>query len=167
MLPDRVDEMLRNYREYLGRVLHLERYIVELKQEIEKNKAEALVEAASPGSPNMDGMPHGTIVSQPTERIALQFASGNWPEFVQESMAKLKEAEDEYNEKVGTVIFVDAWLKGLTERERWIIEKQVIDKAPWREVTAMFYREFDSVRSKEGLKYIRDKALQKIYKMAE
>ena len=167
MLPTRVDTMLRNYREYAGRVLHLENHIASLSKTIEELRATALADAASPGSQNMDGMPHGTAVGQPTERIAIMFADGFTPDYIVKLEMELEACRAEYDEKVQTVIFVDAWLKGLTEKERWIIEKQVIDAVTWRELIVLYARDFGEPRTKEALKKLRVRTMDKIYHIAE
>ena len=159
--------MLASYRECLGRVLHLEQRIKELGQALDDYRKHAVEDAAGIGSQNMDGMPRGTKVGQPTERIAIALADGWVPDEIRSMENELRKAQSEYNEKATVVVFVDAWLHGLTERERWIVERQVIDNCTWREVTTMFLRDFGESRTKDGLKYIKDRALQKIYRMAE
>lgn len=166
MQPERVDEMLRNYREYAGRCKHLESLIPILQTEIEKMKAHAAEELVSKGGKEMDGMPHGTNVGNPTERMGIMLADGYQSEHLIERQAELDEAQKEYNDKLPTVVFVEAWLKGLPERERWVIENQVIDSVTWREIMSQYPIRFGETRTKRGLQILRDRAMEKIYELA-
>lgn len=166
MTAERVNEMLHNYREYLGRCKHLEIEIAQAEKALKSSIATAREDAAAPGGQNLDGMPHGTTVGNPTERIALMFADGRYPKYIEDIAADLKELKEEYRQKSPTVVFVEAWLLGLTERERWIIEQQVIDGVTWRELASQHEKLFGEQRTKEGLKKLRARALEKIYRMA-
>ncbi len=71
------------------------------------------------------------------------------------------------DEKLPTVIFVEAWLKGLTEKERWIVEVQIIDRMTWNNVIAQHQSKYGTQMSKDTLKRLKNRALAKIYQMAE
>lgn len=166
MLPEHVNQMLENYREYAGRCKHLETEITETEKLLQKMRRTAIQDMAAPGAQNLDGMPHGTAISSPTERIAIMFAEGKSPRHIDELDSYLKSLRQEYAEKCPTVIFVDAWLSGLADRERWIIIQQVIDGVTWREIADQYNQIFGTTRSKSGLKKLRTRALEKIYRMA-
>ncbi len=163
MAPEKVREMLRDYRGYLGRCKHLEKVISTLEHDIASAERNLISDSVSIGGQNMDGMPHGTSISNPTEQVAVRIASGYKPDYLVKMETELKEVKDEYNEKVVTVIFVDAWLKCLPERERWVIENQVIDSVSWRELVCQYPIKFGETRTKRGLQLMRDKAMERIY----
>ena len=77
------------------------------------------------------------------------------------------ELQEEYAERKKTVDYVGAWLEGLPERERWMVETQIMDGVVWREVVLQYQEKYGEYRSKDTLKRIRDKALDLIYDMAE
>lgn len=166
MTTERVNEMLHCYREYLGRCKHLEAEIAQAEKALASSIATAREDAAAPGGQNLDGMPRGTAVSSPTERIAMMFAEGRFPKYIEDIVTDLEKLKAEYQQKSPTVVFVDAWLLGLTEHERWIVERQVIDGVTWRELSSQHEKLFGEQRTKEGLKKLRARALEKIYRMA-
>ena len=166
MSPDKVDEMLGKYRAFLGRCKHLEELIRTLEYELEWMKSHIVEDTVSIGGQEMDGMPHGTSPGKPTERLAVMIASGFKPDFIIQQEKDIAEAKSEYIEKKRVVSFVEAWLAGLTDRERWIVVKQVIDGVTWRELVPDYSKEFGETRTKRGLQMLRDRAVEKIYDIA-
>lgn len=167
MLPNKVDSMLKEYRFFVGRCGHLETEIANLEQQITYERSQIAGDLASPTSAPVTGMPHGSKASNPTERTGLMLASGYTPPHIIEMEQALSKLRQEYNEKYSTVLFVGAWLKGLTEKERWIVEQQVIDAVFWKEIVIRFRTAFGEDCSKDSLKRLKQRALGKIYKMAE
>ena len=86
---------------------------------------------------------------------------------LQEIDVKIAALEDEYNTRHLTVMYVQSWLAGLTERERWVVEAQVIDGVFWKDVCSRYRQHFEEDCSKDTLKRYRDRALDKIYAMAK
>ena len=115
----------------------------------------------------LSGMPHGTTVGNPTEKLGIMLASGWVPDDILEMQAELKETRQEHEQRYFTVLFVSAWLNGLPERERWIVEHQVIDGEYWKEVVCKFKTAFQEETSKDSLKRLKQRAMEKIYQMAE
>jgi hypothetical protein len=166
MRQETIDAMLEHYREYVGRCGHLEVLIKNAERQLKVYRANPAAELVG-SSGGMSGMPHGSSISDPTSRIGLALASGFVPADIKELEADLKSAKTELDEKLPTVIFVEAWLKGLTEKERWIIEAQVIDKMTWNNVIAQHQSKYSTQMSKDTLKRLKNRALAKIYQMAE
>lgn len=166
MLPERADQMLRDYKVFLGRCKYLTALIPELKAEAIYWKQNIAEDITSVGGQAMDGMPRGTKIGNPTERFGIMLAEGYTPEGLKRLEKQIAEYESELKEKSTTVFFVEAWLAGLTEKERWIIQAQVIDGFYWREIILEYRRRYGEEYSREGLKKIRDGALSKIHQMA-
>ena len=166
MLPESVFQKLKSYREYSGRCAYLEIHIRELKREIDRDENRLYMDQVILTA-NLDGMPHGSNVGNPTERAGITLADGYEPDYLVKKKRELAEEEQELAEKSLTVIFVNAWLKGLTERERWIIENQVIDGVSWRELASEYFVKFGETRTKRSLQMLRDRTMDKIYTMAE
>ena len=166
MTPELVDKHLENYQEYSARCTFLMEEIRELKELGKKLESTAISDAVHITSV-MTGMPHGTEITDPTGRIAIQFADGYKPEYIAQIEKEIKILESEYKMKNSTVVFVDAWLKALTKRERYIIENKVIGGMVWRDLIAGYNAEFGVMYSKSGMKNLKDAAMEKIYKVAE
>lgn len=166
MLPEKADQMLRDYKVFLGRCKYLSALIPELKAEAAALRDNAVNDLISVSSQNLDGMPHGTSVGNPTERIAIILADGYTSEGVIELEKQITAYEAELRDKLITVRFVEAWLDGLSEKERWIVHRQVIEGAYWREIVHEYRTKYSEEYTKDGLKRIRDAALEKIHRMA-
>lgn len=166
MTANSVNQMLKQYRKYLGRCAYLEELIPKLKTEIAEMYSKIVEDVVSIGGQQMDGMPHSPTVGRPTESLGIAIADGYRPDALVAKEKELADAQREYNEKLTTVVFVGAWLKGLTEREHWIIESQVIDGVSWRELVCEYHVKYGENRTKRSLQILRDKAMEKIYAMA-
>lgn len=167
MTIERIEEMLKTYRFEVGRCGHLENEIALTKNQIERAKAGLADDLAGPGAQVITDMPRGTTVGNPTEKLGMMLASGYKSDEIRELEAKLGELIAEYTERKKTVDYVSSWLNGLPERERWMIETQVIDGVIWREILTKYPERFGEYRSKDTLKRIRDKAFDMIVDMAE
>lgn len=167
MLKETVDKMLKEYRFCTGRCSFLENEIGMLEKQIEhemSHRAEYLSEVKVQ---EISDMPHGTAISKPTERVGIMLASDWMPDEVKEMKQKVNEKKKEADRLYETVIFVQAWLSGLPDRYKWIIEHQVMDGECWHDVILRYKRDFGEELSKDSLKRLRGKALDYIYKMAE
>ncbi len=166
MLPERAEKMLIEYRRNVGRCASLEVAISELRDKIVQRKAAMISELAGPGSQRLDGMPQNPTPGNPTERAALLAASGYIPEDVALMEREVEEKEAEAGRLRISVRFVEAWLNGLTSRERWIIESQLIDGATYRELNFLYRKQFGEECSKDSLRRLKREAMKKIYEMA-
>lgn len=167
MTIDRVEEMLKSYRYAVGRCGHIAQEIKTLRAQYATEKHDVLVAIASPKPQQITDMPHGTTVGNPTEKHGLMLASGYASEEMKELEAAIAKLEDEYYANRAITEYVESWLKGLNERERWIVETQVIDGVFWRDVGVQYAARFGESVSKDTLKRIRDKAMEKIYSIAK
>ena len=167
MTRESVDKLLANHRKNRGRMEYLKAEIYRLEIEINVARRNLALDAATAHNYELSDMPRGTAVSQPTERIGLQLASGWEPDYIK-SMDKEKERyQQEFDVREIDAMFVTAWLHGLPDRERWIIETQVIDGVFWRDVLIQYKRQFGIDTSKDTLQRLKAKALQQIYEMAQ
>ena len=168
MTRPQVDEYLSIYRECVGRVGYLELKLSVMRQDVQKIKDNLVADAALETPQREEGMPHGSGVGNPVERIVLKYADGFLPEDVIVAEKELAAAEQELDYRQRVVLCVDAWLKGLNEREAWIIIHKVIDSDySWREVIVMYRLKYGEEYSRDALKRMKDRALEKIYRFAE
>lgn len=166
MLPEKADQMLRDYNVTLGRCEHLRTILPELEKEARIWRKALAADIARSSENDLDGMPRGNRVGNPTERLGIMLASGFTPDGLKELEGEIARYSQELREKELHIHFVEAWLRGLNDRERWIITRQVIDGAYWRQIVAEFRERYGEEYTREGLKRIKVCALDKIHKMA-
>lgn len=165
MLPERAEQMLKDYKTCLGRCEYLKALIPGLKSEAEIWHKYLAVDLARNTETEMDGMPRGNNVGNPTERLGIMLASGFTPSGLKELEEEISRYEQELSEKTMVVHFVEAWLHGLTDKERWLVERQVIDGAYWRQIIVEYKEKYGEEYSREGLKRMKTVAMGKIYDM--
>ena len=159
--------MLSKYRESKGRIGHLEIYIQMTRPEVERWKENLLHDAALSTPNHEEGMPHGSGAGNPVESIVIAHLSGMMPDELRTMIRLLDSAERELKDLKIIINFVDGWLSGLSDRECWIINHKVIDTDySWRELMMMYRVQFGEDHSRDALKRIKDKALEKIYRYA-
>lgn len=167
MTTERVIEMLKSYRFEVGRCGHIQAEIKVLQRQYSELENDITVAMVSPGAQKISDMPRGTTVGNPTERNAMRLLEGLRDPELKEIELKISALESEYNHRHATVEYVMSWLSGLTERERWVVEAQVIDGVFWKDVCSRYRQHFEEDCSKDTLKRYRDRALFKIFEMAK
>lgn len=166
MKKESVDTMMANYREYCARCEYLENDIKVTERFIETMK-EGLVEDLISITACMTGMPHGSGISDPTGRVGDMIASGRATYLVEDVINEVAGMKEELAEKMVTVVFVNSWIRALDNKERFVIEQKMLGGLSWRQLTFTFKRQFGDTYSQQGLRRIRDAAMQKIYRIAE
>lgn len=167
MLPERAEMMLAQYRRCVGRCAFLKKTIAEAEADIElwrRNLAEDLVLS---GGANLDGMPHGTTVGNPTERMAIMLATGYEPEDLKDAEASLIPLRDELREKEMVLCFVEAWLEGLTAKERWLIEQLYFEGFTYNEAAHAYAEKYGIQISRDGIRRMKKATVQKVADMAK
>lgn len=161
----RIDELLATYRVNVARINHIEVRLKELDPIIaELNKHAAWYATNTTGS--YSGMPGGGPVESKVEKLAITLAEGKLPG---EMGALVREAEalrEEMEARQTRVRYVDAWLCGLTEREKMVLTTHIIDGLTWREVGAVYQDKYGLEYSRTGLKALCDRARDKVYAIA-
>lgn len=166
MTPEEVNAMLASYKECASRCKLLEEKRKFLESDIEfysNLKAEDVIQTTSP----MTGIPHGSTVSDPTSRVAIMIADGDGAGKIPALRREIMEIDAELRIKQPTVVYVDALLMVLNERERFVVEQKPIGGLTWRQIEGLFQIAFGEAYSQQGLKKLCKVALQKLYKIAE
>ena len=166
MTAERVNAMLKAYRFEVGRCGHLMAEITAKQRQLEAEYNDTVETLAAPKPQQITDMPRGTAIGNPTERFGLMLADGFKTAMAQELEQQIAALQSEYDERIDTVMHVDSWLKGLPERERWMVETQVIDGVFWKDVASRYRERYHDDASKDTLKRIRDRAMDLIYQMA-
>lgn len=167
MMPEKAEEMLKNYRACLGRCHYIDTLIGELKVNIKLAESDARDDCINGSGKQPDGMPHGTTMGNPTERIAIMLATGIMTDDIAAMKKEIAALETEHRAKNLVVCFVEAWLKGLTVKERWMIERCYFDEMTYREINAQYREEYGESCSKDLLRRLKKDALAKIFEMAK
>ena len=166
MTAEMVDECLAHYREYTARCDFLEKEIAELERWIEQMRS-MFVEDNVHITQTLSDMPHSTGVSNPVEKLAFMDIEQFTPDYIKTVETEVRARKRELQMKRPTVIFVDAWLKCLTSRERFIVKHQMLDGMFWREVVSAFEKEYGETYTRQRLKKIRDNAVEKMHEIAK
>jgi len=167
VLKSRVDEMLSNYLEHRARCEHLGLEIQEAERTLALMQSEQVEDMISITS-RLTGMP-GTQegMSEPTARVATLIADGHKTEHIEKAEEELTKLKKELAEKLPTVVFVNAWITALDTRERYIMENKVLGGLSWKQLVYTFNKQFGDSYSQQGLRKIKDAAMDKIYRIAE
>ncbi len=156
MIPARADEARR---------------LIPDMQEVDAEKAQQTLDQATQATEELDRKIAVAMTADTgavlLERIAVDFASGDYPDYVRPYKDALDRALAQQITMKNRIDYVDAWLCGLNTREAWVIRHNVIDNLPWRETVRLYQQEFGVYYSKDSLKRIKEHALEKIYRMAE
>ena len=79
---------------------------------------------------------------------------------------RLTEMIRELREKEMVVVFVEAWLSGLTEREKWLIEQLYFEQQTYAYIISSLRTKHGVSTSKDGVRRMKKAALEKIFEMA-
>lgn len=162
-----VDSMLKGYKCARGRCGHLAAEMELLSRQIKVAENSRASDLAAIRPQQLTDMPHGTQVGNPTEKFGLMLASGWESEELKDLLEQYAKIKAQHSNLEITVSFVESWLSGLTERERWVVEQQIIEGRFWRDIQTDYRKRFEEICSKDTLKRLRARAMEKIYKMAE
>ena len=172
MTQEQVNTLLREYRALVGRCGHIDAEIQRLRRAICAARAQFAADLAAPSVSRLDGMPPGGQPGSPTERAGLELADGRAFENsdagleVRHMEAEIARLEAEREERQLRVRYVESWLNGLPDRERWVIERHLIDGEIWHDIIQQFNARFSDDISRDRLKRLQTRALERIYAMA-
>ena len=167
MTAEKAEQMLAQYQRCVGRCGYLETAISEMEADISEWSNALAEEMAEPGGQRMDGMPHGSTVGRPTEQIAIMLAGGYTPDDLQAAKHTLNEMKKELREKLMVITFVEAWMTGLTTKERWIITQLYFEGATYNETARAYAEQYGQQVSRDGIRRMRKNIVLKIAEMAK
>lgn len=162
MTNERIEEMLCGYRQAIGRAEYLEVAIHELEQELKQWDESRIADMTGIGAVSMDGMPHGNKVGQPTERIAIMLADGGSSEGQRTTEALLRDYREELHYKRVQIRFVEALMKGLTEKQAFVISKIYFEKLTYRETGDAYRNKYGEYVTRDTVRNIRRDALERV-----
>ena len=159
MTTEDVKGLLSRYAANKGRAARLEVEIGKLELEARKIRA---MEADTLKASTVDGLPRRKGgKSDPTGKKAVQLASGDAVSRDEARvLEKISGKRADLAQLTLDVKLVDGWLGALMERERLIINLQMIQKRSWRETAAEYERVFGDQMSDDTLRRMRDRAIE-------
>jgi hypothetical protein len=166
MTSDKVEAVLREYKAAVGRSAYLEIVIGRMEEEYNAAKAIEAQEDVLQGVA-LDGMPRSPMPADTVESTALRHIGGHLPDFIRELGIEIARLKDEKKDCDTTIRMVDAWMAGLQERDRVVLVAHCIEGMYWREVEAHYQKTFGERCSKEGLKWIKRRAIANIIEMSD
>lgn len=166
MSPQRLNEVLKNYRSRKARYTYLQETVKTIERWLAICKGEMINDMVSL-SQALSGMPHGSGVGDPTGRLGLDIASGEVSPFVKQAEKELKEIEGEiqsigYEIKVCETIF-----EALGDREREVMILKIVDDRDWKYTLAQMNDMHNNSYSKRSLQRLLERALDKAYEIVK
>lgn len=138
MTGEQITNILKSYRQDKARQAYLCARIARLNIEIRRATAALAGDVSSLQAQQITGMPHGTTVGNPTERLGIMLADGYETDEIRIMRGERELISAEYDEVTVRVSTADALLSALSERERWVVERHVIDAESWAAIAEMY-----------------------------
>ena len=158
-------ELLRTHRERAGRGEYLKSQICRCEAILEEELGDLAGGAALPSRAYI-GMPRGSGIGDPAGALGASLADGIEPPHVTQLRGDIRAMKRELADIDTVAMFVRAWLAGLNDRERWVIERKLIDGVSWSKLSKEYTETNGIYYSVDGLKKLRQRAMAKIQKMA-
>lgn len=165
MNTGQVDKMLSSYKACLARRGHLKNEVTIAERQLRFLDENAMY-LETLRAQQYDSTPHGTDVHSPVESLIIKFDDGYTPKYIKDLHQDFAQVSQELFEIERVVSFVDSWLLVLTERERFVVQRHIIDGCFWKDVLDEYEAKW-GIFSKEGLRKLKKKALNRIYEAAE
>lgn len=167
MTREEVTKTLADYRNQKSRRDHLRVKIEELERAI-SSAFRAYFDALGDVSSSWpDGGVHGSTKKSGIEGAVIRRAEAKEPPEIAEMRAEAEALREELKDCETACRYVEAWLEALNERERWTIERQLIDGETWRRIMDMHEARYGFPLTKDALRRIKCAALDKIMKAAK
>lgn len=166
MSPEKVNELLDNYRQNCARLDHLRIESADLLKQINAEARSALANDAIHAQ-QYSGMPHTGAINRAVEDTALRYADGYQNPTIRQWLNDHERMMEEIYQLERDVGFVNAWLGALTTQERIVIENhQPVGLMSWPELSASSKKLLGEHRSVTGLRNIGREAMRKIKTIA-
>ena len=165
---ERVKDYLSGYKANQGRAGHLRVEIAQLEKKIAEMQAEAADAMAGPKAQVLTGMPRGNSTGDPTGRLGAMLADGKVPGADTGKLeAKVAQMRQELEETERACAYVEAWLRGLMDREALVIRLKMIEGMKWPKVVDNYEKRFGDAFSSDTLRRIQERAIRSIVLMTE
>lgn len=164
MSPQRLDEILKNYRITKARYEYLKAELVTLSRWLDICERTTVSDRVSL-SQAISGMPHGSGVGDPVGRLATDIASGEVSIFIKQIKEDMRQADDEMLRLAPQISAVEIVLNALGDREREVLVFKVIDNRNWIDTVEQMNEIHNNSYSKRSLQRLLDRALGRAYEI--
>ena len=165
MQPKEVDNLLENYRANKARYNHLYINAMNMTVQINAEARKAIAGDAIHAQQYKESPPGGRL-SKPVEDLALRYMDGHIPDVLKGWMKESEAMQKELMELETSIVYVDAWMDALNEKERMVITEHMLDGHSLKELEIASTRKFGYHMTADGIRGIKRKALNKIYDIA-
>lgn len=165
MTAERVDEALSRYAEAVSRTEYLREQNRLLNEALQLALSHMVSDEVSL-SQQLTGMPHGTMISDPTGRLGMWFAEGHESWTVEQIKAEIKTNKGEIASLRWVVCFVPAWIKGLNDNEARLIRLKYFNRLTFSEMAEAVEKETGVLLSRSGIVSKLKAAKRRIYRLA-
>lgn len=161
MTRDELVEMLRAHKVTRARRANLAIEAEEMLIRINRAAANDAVVMAN-RAPGGDGTPRGNRISKPVEAAGIRSMDGDVSEQMAMWLEESKQMQEELLRLGRMNDRVENAMRALSERERVVVERHIMDGVSWAELVAMSPRIFGVTLSRGTLRRIKDGALDKM-----
>lgn len=165
MTHEQVDVLIQAYLIQRARCAFLTERIQELEQYLREAEQDQIHDLISINA-KMNGEPHGTGISNPTERAGMKLADGYESRDVRELKNNISVLRQYLTVTRRDVTYVDGWMTCLVGQERTITRLRGLEHKTWKDCIAEYEKEYGVYYSEAGLKKMYRKALGRIYSVA-
>ena len=157
--------LFQAHKQTAARAEYLRERITFLSENIEDMRKTALEDGIHI-TQRLTGMPRSGQTQNPVEALAVALADGDDPPHIKAEVHNLRQMQREYRELAFDVRTVEILLKGLKERERFVVEKTLIEGMTWNELEDCHEKHFGVFLTREGLRRARRVAIEKLCRIA-
>ncbi len=165
MTEDDVRQRLTTYRVERAALDGLTVSRMSLQRELSIMQKDRLETLAGPRAQVVSDMPHGTTVGNPTEQAALAMIEDAPGEMLLK--AQIAEADMQITELTERCAIVEAWMRMLNDREKYVVENRVVKRLPWAYVRRGYAGMFGIDLAERQLSTLEKSAFGLICKAAE
>ena len=168
MTEKQIRDMLTRYKPTAGRIKHLEIEAEELKIKLGRAREEAIDALAGPHSANLDGLPRGGGISDPTGRLGVKLADGAPVSAEVTALEeRLKDIEEALDISRNDMRYMNTWISILLDRELLLVNRKLIEGQTWPEVARGYQERFGDEMNEKTLRRMLKGAIHQIWLMTE
>ena len=165
MEKEKIVEYLRGYRETRARANCLREEISLLEKLYERMQTpEKLIEANVLAARPVTVGGRGGMPGDPAAKLAVEAADGG--DRLNPYASVLLAAQNELLRAQYRCRVVDAWMEGLCEREKWMVQRHAIERLPFSELPELYEKECGRAYCIDTLKALYKRGIEAICRMS-
>ena len=165
MNREQVDHTIAQYSKNRARQAYLQGQIRAAQRVVEQMQAQSIGDRVRLTS-SPTGLPRGGMPGDPVGELAARDADGEESLRLRQARMALESRREAMARADAAVSAVDAWLLALSPREAFLVTRKRIQGESWRQLMPGYDRTFGDDYSKDSLKRMLFRAMDKIYAVA-